>query len=164
MNLANIKLDPTQLKALKKKLKDISNPIDNDTAKKAAKATREEMLDLISKGISPIKGNGRFPAYKDAKKYPGKRKSARPVNLKLSGDFLNSLQARVKKFKDGFGFVIGYFDNLSKLKEQGHREGANKQRKRPSIPEIDKREQFAERIQVTFLKIFNKRIAALVKK
>lgn len=159
------------------------------------------MLLLISKGISPIEGNGRFPAYKWAEfrnnlkkersaigralkknkkswlvykrknkrqillaqkeanrkdqsfvnnRYPftaeAKRwgKKPRPVNLRLSGDFLTSLEHVVTKTAEGVGLEIGFWDPLSIDKEQGHREGANTQPERPIIP-ID-REEFAQTI------------------
>jgi hypothetical protein len=104
----------------------------------------EEMKAQIAKGISPIRGGGRFPAYKGAKdkksypysvrkKYPGKRE--RPVNLYLSGDFLKSLKATAVAAYNKVEIFIGLTDPLSKKKEQGHREGANGQALRPIIPE-----------------------------
>lgn len=142
----------------------------------------ERMKALITKGISPIQGNGRFPGYKwvtrlfsnrqslkvlrrlerskkdkvkgarvrsaiksrreqneDIKrsKYPYNQtdefpsKRIRPVNLTLSGDFLSNLTWRWDRKT---GVDIGYFDELSAKKEQGHREGVNSQPKRPTIP------------------------------
>ena len=69
---------------LKKALEDIKKPIDRDTAEKVGEDIVDDMKRLIATGQSPIKGNGRFPAYKDPKKYPGKRKSRSPVNLALA--------------------------------------------------------------------------------
>jgi hypothetical protein len=93
----------------------------------------EKMKELISRGISPITGK-RFPAYKDAKRYPAKQKPARPVNLWLSGDFLDSLVARVKGTRKPT-ITIGFDSQESNRKESGHREGANGQLERPIIPE-----------------------------
>lgn len=61
-------------------------------------------------------------------KYPSKRD--RPVNLYLSGRFLNDLRAKALKR----GLEFGFYTELSALKEQGHREGANGQPQRPIIP------------------------------
>lgn len=142
------------------------NKIDRKDTMKIGEAVIDEIKTMASKGISPIKQNGRFPAYKwvgkanaivkvarsltgerkkSAKqkaanlkkgkypysvqrKFPGKRE--RPVNLFLSGDFLDSL----KVIPLARGLRIGFFDKLSVKKEQGHREGANGQPKRPILP------------------------------
>ena len=110
----------------------------------------KEMKSMISKGISPIKGNKRFARYKNPERYPEgvrgsfPKKRKRPVNLTLSGDFLKML-----KFKSKTGrkpkIEIGFYDKLSKKKEQGHREGAGGQPKRPIIPK-GKGESYAVRI------------------
>ena len=147
-----------------------------------ADATIDEMKTMISKGISPIKGEGRFPAYLWAgkkslarkrgakkkalnrefsdkypysamKKFPGKKE--RPVNLKLSGDFLNALSARVGKSR----IDIGFFDKPFEDYELGHREGANGQPKRPIIP--IKGEELSpsiyRRLVKTLQKVFDKK-------
>ena len=110
-----------------------------------------EKKNLIAKGISPIREKKkRFPAYKDPKKYPGPKrgsirrrypgKKPRPVNLKLSGKFLNDLTYRVSTGKRPV-LRIGFWKKKSILKEKGHREGSNKQPKRPIIPTA--RERYA---------------------
>lgn len=120
-------------------------------------AVVEEMKVLIAKGISPIKGDGRFPAYKWAsaksvarksgskkknvnrqfqnkypysarKDFPAKRE--RPVNLKLSGNFLKNLIAKISNRT----IEIGFFEEPWTKYEQGHREGVNGQPPRPIIP------------------------------
>jgi len=121
--------------------------------KPLGKSIIREMKNLIGKGISPIRGVGRFPEYKDSYQvrirgqkgeFIGKRN--RPVNLKLTGEQLKNLKFRDRR-EVRFPFLeIGYFDKESIAKEKGHREGANRQRKRPTIPN-DNREQFAVRIQ-----------------
>lgn len=128
-------------------------------------AVVEEMKNLISKGISPIAGNGRFPEYKGAKakkeankgrrkksklsfstsypfsvqrKFPGKKE--RPVNLFLTGKQMKGLLAKALKGR----FEVGYFDTLSIDKESGHRDGVNGQPRRPTIP--SDREDFSPSI------------------
>ncbi len=104
-----------------------------------------EMLSLIGSGKSPIAGKGKFPKYKNPKKYPGKKKPHSPVNLELTGQFLSSLDSRVFKKGKGWGVEIGYTNDLAAKKEQGHREGANGQPKRPTIPKG--KQTFAKPIQ-----------------
>lgn len=72
---------------------------------------REAILDLISKGISPVKGERRFMPYSEsylaaieADRYPNKSK--RPVNLKLTGKMLDSLYIKAS----GDSVEIGFTD------------------------------------------------------
>jgi hypothetical protein len=123
------------------------------------------MKAMISKGISPIAGAGRFPEYKAASKAKAARKEAkargerapprtgypysvqdkypekreRPVNLKLKGDFLESLDALASVGSQHIGLTIGFTDPLSIKKEQGHREGVGGQPSSPIIPENNER-------------------------
>lgn len=138
---------------------EIEGQIKQQDLLKVGVAACNRMLELIARGISPIEGKGRFAEYKWAgnlkaikkqlgaknskkiakaiksskypysamKKYPNKK--VRPVNLQLSGEFLNDLQPRVQ----GKELTIGYHGK-SALKESGHREGVNGQPSRPTIP------------------------------
>jgi len=124
----------------------LQKPLSRRKARDLAKLIVREMKDDISKGINPITfGSRRFPRYKNPDRYPGGRKGRRPVNLKLTGKFLKSLLARSTAGRRGSAFAeVGFSDGLSQKKEQGHREGANTQPKRPIIPEG--REKFNARI------------------
>ena len=88
------------------------------------------MLASIKKGISPITGR-RFRGYKNPDRYPGRLKRPRPVNLKLTGKFLKSLSARVSRDE----IILFFRGRKSNLIEEGHRKGANSQRKRPILPQ-----------------------------
>jgi hypothetical protein len=159
----------------------------------------EEMKNLISKGISPIAGWGRFPAYKAVakgqaytrskrgafagendkysravrseirkkgqriarsgypytvmKQYPLKK--VRPVNLRLSGNFLDTLlEARALKT----GVSIGFWKKKGVDIEDGHRNGANGQPMRPIIPIND--ETFSRVIYERLLQSVRFRILA----
>src|SRR3990172_7007641 len=99
-----------------------------------------KMKDLIRKGVSPIQGNGRFEAYRGSyamgisrkyARYKALGKKLRPVNLTLTGEMLNNLKHRAS----GTSIVVGYDENSEIKKEQGHREQANGQAFRPTIPE-----------------------------
>lgn len=139
-------------RALKKKL---AKKIDlSKITKKDLKSTSENVVELIkkliSKGISPIKGKSRFPAYKDPEVYPKKvrkrfpSKRTRPVNLKLSGKFLKNLKAKIRQGKNP-SITIGFFDSYGETLETGHREGANTQPERPIIP--IENEEFKEQVE-----------------
>ena len=130
----------TGLKNIQKVIQDAqSEAFTQAELKNMGARVTSNMREMISKGISPIQGKGRFPAYKDPSKYPGKQKAPRPVNLELSGDFLKSLYAKGKTGKNP-QIEIGYPPDQA-LKEKGHRDGANGQKKRPTIPE--RNEKFA---------------------
>lgn len=88
--------------------------------------------------------------YSVQKEYPDKK--PRPVNLKLSGDFLKSLDSEVVGQGTNFDLKIGFFDNLSVKKEQGHREQQNGQGYRPIIP--IRGESFSEKIMRLIVKMF----------
>lgn len=111
-----------------------------------------KMNDLIRGGHSPIEGKGNFPAYKNPKKYPGKKKLHNPVNLSLTGQMLNSLRYRINQQK--VIVTILYVNKKAAVKEQGHREGANAQPKRPTIP--IKNEKFHSSITIAIDQFVNR--------
>lgn len=148
------KLDQRALKAVQDKIEGVREAFDAEHAKQTGEQVVALMKELIAKGISPIQGEGRFPAYKHQgvkgkypdsakKRYPGKRD--RPVNLFLSGSFLSALKSKVYKSKWGYGFEIGYFDEREAKKERAHASGENGQPRRPTIP--TRGEGFAVSIQ-----------------
>lgn len=120
----------------------IEAPLPRTTLQRIGNSVVSQMKTFISRGISPIRGQRRFPAYKPSyqnaikKGYLKFDKRVRPVNLRLSGDFLSDLRATVL----AKSIEIGYRSQKSVEKEFGHRVGANSQRKRPTIP--TGREQF----------------------
>lgn len=66
----------------------------------AGKEMIDEIKNLVSKGTSPIRGEGKFAAYRGTYrdrikkgKIPGK--SLKPVNLTLDGDFMDSLEYKI---------------------------------------------------------------------
>jgi hypothetical protein len=141
--------------------------------RKIASFIEQKMKDLISKGISPIFGKGRFEGYaaqrygKQKKKFypdsvkkdfPSKRR--RPVNLFLSGDFLKSLKAYPVSVGKIF---IGYTTKYGKKLESGHRDGVNGQPNRPTIPEKPN-ERFAQPILSGIIKLFRDSFSDELKK
>lgn len=104
--------------------------------------------------------SGRYPFTKEAIE-AGKK--PRPVNLTLHGDFLNALQAKVTGTFGAHGIEVGFFPGWKDdkgveayTKEEGHREGANGQPKRPIIPIGT--EDFAQRIQNIIWEIIEEEI------
>ena len=160
--------------------KDMQKLFNRDEAKDLADDVIKEMKDMIAKGISPIKEKGRFPEYKGVTKtrvaksqaktkgekeavkkaqkkaYPYSvqskfpEKKPRPVNLELTGSMLSNLVFKLRHTLKGWMPEVGYFDEESVKKEQGHREGANGQPQRPTIPDQKEDERFAARIEMIF--------------
>lgn len=169
-----VKFDDAAMKRVVEKIEEVSMPMDSQTAKKIGDEVVDAMKASIETGSSTIMGRGKFEAYrgtyrKRIQKYgyvhteDGKfSKRLRPVNLKVSGKFLDSLKATVQRVKGGYASVIGFSDKKSQKKEQGHREGANEQAERPIIPQSG--EKFTQRIQEIYLSLINERIARVIKR
>lgn len=145
---------------LRIRLNKLKKPIDRPTAKRGGESIVSQMKGLIRIGVSPIQGKGRFPRYKNPKRYPGKRKSKRPVNLKLTGQFLRSLVSKAVSGTGGFAIQVEYNNALANKKEDGHRKGQNKQPKRPTIPQGN--EKFSPSVLKGVIKIFEQRIQRII--
>lgn len=136
----HVKIDP----------KKIFKKIDKKRLEKLGKGVIDLVKDNTSKGISSVAGGSRrFEAYKDPTKYPGKNnpngKKARPVNLKLKGDMLNSIKAQVR-VTDGERTIEFYFDDVNQLiKYQANHRGENGIPSRKAFP-IDQGEDFSKNV------------------
>lgn len=152
------KISSSSFDFLRKIVKDVKEKaITKKAAQEGAKIAVVTMKDMISKGISPIEGKGRFPEYKYVKekkaakagkgkaptksrrypysvqsKFPSKKE--RPVNLYLSGDFMKALKGDAEVARGIATIEIDYEGDGEKIKEKGHRDGAGGQPKRPTIP------------------------------
>lgn len=160
MSTIRLKVNFKGFKDLEKQLKKLGGKprISAKTKQSAGRYLRNQIRSDASKGLSPVSGFGRFKRYKNPDRYPGGRKPHRPVNLRLSGDFLRSLSYKVFS-KD---LVIGYFTAESEAKERGHREGANGQPIRPTIPV--RRENFRKGITQKLEDIYKKGFEDLVER
>lgn len=146
------RIDRAAAQALQRKIDQIKAPLTVADAEQMGRDAVRVIKSLISSGISPIAGNGRFPSYKNPKRYPGKRKPSTPVNLYLKGDMLGNLSSHPVKARFGYSASIGYTDPRQQIKERGHREGANTQPRRPTIPIVRLGETFAQSVQDVFRK------------
>lgn len=157
-----VTVQTTLSKQLQKVLKDSKEPIDKKTADKVGETVTDMMREVIAKGVSPIRGLGKFPRYINPNRYPGNRKSKTPVNLKLTGDFLDALSFTPVTDKYGYATQIFYSGKSEEMKERGHREGANGQPERPTIP-ADKGQQFIRQIEDAYVEILSDRIFQVIK-
>lgn len=117
-----------------------------------------EMKRFIRIGTSPVKGERRFDAYKDAKKYPGDLKNRRPVNLELSGRMLQAIT--YKPIKDGV--KIGIWDSIQAQKARTHLQGLNGVPKRKFMP-VEENDQFIVSIQRDARYLYLRKIYAILK-
>ena len=155
-------------KALLRKLESLRQPIDRKTAKDLGEWVVKGIRDLTASGTSTVREFGRkMPAYRGSYRrriirggFPGKR--LRPVNLRLTGKFMRSLKSRVKKSKGGFSPIVGYFNAKESAKEEGHRQGTNKQAKRPTLPTSS--ESFHRAIEKMITKHLRDRLRAVINK
>lgn len=146
----------TGVPAIKNKLDKLGRGLTRDEADTVGRNAVEKMKEMISKGLSPVRGGDtrpRFPKYLNPKRYPGKKKPASPVNLQLTGAFLKNLGYKVVQRAKGWGAEIGYDDPEQIVKEQGHREMANGQPHRPTIPMQSEGEAFARSVEDSYLRI-----------
>lgn len=155
MARVKVRLDGT-----KRLIDQLPASVNRKISKVAAETILQEMQSRIARGYSPIEGKGRFPKYKNPKKYPGDRKPKSPVNLYLSGKFLNQLRAQVSPVQGKI--LIGFWSDYGKKLESGHREGVNKQPKRPIIPADG--ERFTRPIRELILKLYQKAVREYLSK
>lgn len=147
--------DRASLKAQRAKVKTLASSVKSGrTSVSAARATLKKASAELARQIPT-----RYP-FNKMKEFPSKK--LRPVNLKLSGDFLRDLTYRSQVAPPIKGasptIDIGFFGGLSEKKESGHREGVNGQPKRPTIPQ--KKEEFSPSIYRRLVKT----ITGLVKR
>ena len=167
MTFFRAKINEASTKKLMEKIEDLRRPMNKADSEAMGRSVVRGMKKAISEGRSPISGPGisaRFKAYKNPARYPGKRKPKSPVNLYLSGKFLNDLNHAV--FRRGKSYVvsIGFTRQSERNKERGHREGANGQPKRPIIPQASRRESFIRSIQSDYLEIALKAVRRITRR
>jgi len=105
------------------RLKEIDkNALDERVSAEANNTVLKKILALIGSGRSPVEGYGRFEDYKNPDKYPGTRKSARPVNLRLTGDMLDELEFRSVSGNLVYG-IHSDADNDIKIRANVHNNG-----------------------------------------
>ena len=162
----------------------MKQPIDARTAENIAFDVIDEINRFTSRGQSPVKGEGRFVGYKAQqvtgsqkkkrkssepkrgypynvmKYYPNKR--ARPVNLRLSGEMLASLDHTFDRPSQTI--ELGIFDPEQALKAETHNQGTQEPDvpRRPFLPTAEG-EEFAESIRRKIVAIVKRRISYIIR-
>lgn len=164
------KFDKAQTDKILRKIEDLQAPLKQSEARQLGDVVVDAMREDIEGGNSTIKGRGKFPAYRGEyrrriQKYGriGKfSKKLRPVNLTLTGEFLKNLKVQVRKVKQGYAPLLGFFETREQKMEEGHRTGHNGQAKRPIIPA--RNEVFTVKIQRVYLDLISRAIAKIAKR
>lgn len=116
-----------------------------------------EILPLIDKGLSPVKGSRNFQKYKNPKKYPADLKSSNKPNLRLTGEMLSQYKAKAKQEKS-LTATMGIHSDASprsKLLAGVHNNGENKfVPMRPFIPKQKEGETYTAKINAAIRRAF----------
>lgn len=130
--MATTKLKVTVSLDIIKKLKEINRP---RYSKALGNLIIVQAKEFIARGISPVRGYGRFVEYSGQsrrrnnknnmtgypydvmKDFPNKK--VRPVNLELSGDMLDALEVKALDS----GLRVGIFDSKQREKAEKHNDG-----------------------------------------
>lgn len=146
------RIDQASVQRVKEKLQDLRSPLTKKDAEQIGKAVVQEMKVMIAKTQSPIAGDGKFPALKpNYRKWKQGQGEPGIPNLKLTGKFLADLGHKAFTQSGRWVLSVGFTKQSERVKERGHREGVNGQRKRPIIPQDG--EKFARQIQQRILEI-----------
>lgn len=158
------------LESVKLSLKKAGEAIKPSEANKVGRTVIAGIKDLTASGISPLRGGEirkRFEGYRGTYKeriskgnYKGK--TLRPVNLRLTGEFIDDLKYVAQKSGNTTATEIGFKTKKSQDKEQGHRNGTNGQAKRPIIPEGS--ERFTQTIENEIEDIYEQAVEEYLKK
>lgn len=145
---------------------DITSALDSFMDKKTAQALGETVdtavQDLLSKGLSPVRGERRLEKYKNEDRYPGNLKPKRPVNLYLSGEMRSWLK---HKQKDRLTVTYGFLEGTPRdvlARADRHQHGSPSTAARPMIPETG--QEWAVSIVRAIKEVVSTRLQAIIKK
>lgn len=122
-----------------------------------------DVIESMSKGVSPLFGVGRFAAYKNPQNYPAGKKASRPVDLFLSGELYASIGHRI----EGKKIVFGVLDSSQEQKAIGLTQGWSKSKTgetiffggpRPFIPDTNIGQRFNAKIVNNLFRILRKEV------
>jgi len=128
-----------------KKLRDLLPDARSNFAKEMKAEIVDVIVEKITSGLSPVKGQNRYPKYSDG--YAKEKGRKAPVDLVESGQMLNSLKAVQKS---NGNIELKFMGKEANDKASGHQFGANNLPVRKILPQG--RDQFKSDIQKKILK------------
>ena len=135
-----------------KKARDKFDRYESTLYRSLGRPLKRLIVDSINKGISPVAGQGRFKSYSDSYReairdgrFRSFSKRISPVNLRLSGELLNSIFSQTTRR----ALIIGFDNELADIHTN---KGAGKSKTiRKMLPQ--NREKFSKSITLRLQKI-----------
>lgn len=131
------------------------NIFKSEARKEIANVLEKEIISSIQRGVSPVKGFGRFQQYSESykkairkRRFPNKRR-VRPVNLTLTGKLIKSFYIKLKKSS----VILGFDNNLANIH---NKEGAGKSKVVRRMLPTNTGEKFSRRITTELSKALTK--------
>jgi hypothetical protein len=146
---------PVKIKGVKQldnRLKRILPDARSNFAREMKKTIVDIIVEKIVSGLSPVKGQNRYPKYSDD--YAKKKGRSQPVDLVDTGKMLENLRARQTAKNT---IVLEFPSAKQRNKAIGHNEGANNLPQRKILP-TKKGETFKQEILNKIIKIVEKAI------
>ena len=132
-----------------------------DARTSIAKDMKRSIVDIIVEkivsGLSPVRGQNRYPKYSDA--YGKVKGRKQPVDLVQSGDMLNNLKAVITSRKN---IRLEFPNALQRKKAKRHNSGLNGMPKRKILPTVSG-EVFKKDILNKIIAIMNKAIQKTIR-
>lgn len=151
-------------KEFQRKISTLGNRlVDDKLANQVGTMLVEESKRLISNGISPVRGVGRFEGYKNPEAYPGNKKPARPVNLSLTGTMLSYLNFKRNGQVIEFGIINApaKVNTIARVHNTGEREDIP-QRQFIPIGDDAGTEAFVPSITAKLRELFRRRVLEIL--
>lgn len=142
---------------LKKNIRDFIPDARSAFAIEVKRSIIDLIVEKISSGISPVKGQNRYPKYSSGYSKVKGRKA--PVDLIKSGNMLNNMIAKITKSKD---IIIEFRDKKAGRLANYHTKGAGNLPVRKVLPQG--KEIFKKDIMNNIYKILRKSIRLSIKK
>lgn len=145
----------TKFKRVEKSINDLIPDIEKEVYKDLAGEIADIIVEQVTSGVSPVKGQNRYPAYSE--EYAKKKGRKQPVDLVKSGKMLENLRARITRN----GVTLEFPSKAQREKFEGHQFGANGLPVRKILP-VGRGEKFKQKILDKIIRIAQKSVNEVV--
>jgi hypothetical protein len=124
-----------------------------------------EILGVIDKGLSPVKGYRNFAKYKNPKRYPADRKPSNKPNLRLTGEMLANYKAKAQ-VRNELSATMGIHQDASErsqLLTKVHNDGTKHIAMRRFIPKQSAGETYTAKINAAIRRAFEYVLSRAIK-
>lgn len=129
------------------------------------KVIHSEILGVIDKGLSPVKGYRNFAKYKNPKKYPADLKQSNKPNLRLTGEMLSNYKAKAQ-VRNELSATLGIHDDASErslLLAGVHNKGTEHIAMRRFVPDQKAGETYTAKINAAIRRAFEYVLSRAIK-